>query len=352
MARRFKPRDYLVAESSAMKQLLSVIELLSSRDTPVLIRGEYGTGRELIGRVLHCSGIRQHAEFIVVRAQMAPDVLRYEPTRCSSSQTLLAAQGGTLLIRDLGDVPRAAQERLYLLVQAHRAGGGDHDVRIVGTCDTELGFAAEAGLFHPELYEELGLHTIDVPPLRDRIEDIVPLLVRLVRQYAAELGRGRLTLSSRAHQRLRTYPWPGNVAELKRVARRAVIRASGGRIEPGDIDAVLPRPAERVPLEELSFEDMVRSKLADFLRSMDGYPLSGLYDDVLARVERPLFALVMEHTGGNQVRAAEILGLNRNTLRRKLSERGLSARDRAKIRTKSKGKARRRSKSQTSQKAG
>jgi two-component system nitrogen regulation response regulator GlnG len=135
-----------------------------------------------------------------------------------------------------------------------------------------------------------------------------------------------MTLSSRAYERLVSYPWPGNVAELKGIARRLVYRAKRSRIEAGDVDAVLPAVAERVPLEQMSLEEMVRSKLAAFLRRVDGYPLSGLYDDVIARVEKPMLELVMKATGGNQLKAAELLGVNRNTLRRKLTEHGLLAR--------------------------
>jgi two-component system nitrogen regulation response regulator GlnG len=167
---------------------------------------------------------------------------------------------------------------------------------------------------------------IDVPPLRERGGDIPTLVERWVRHYADEVGRGKLSVSTRAHERLVKYPWPGNVAELKNIARRLVINANGSRVEAGDVDEVLPTVAERVPLEDLSFEEMVKSKLAGFLSRMDGYEVSDLYEKVLERVERPLFDLVMAHTGGNQVKAAEILGLNRNTLRKKLETLGVTKR--------------------------
>ncbi len=142
------------------------------------------------------------------------------------------------------------------------------------------------------------------------------------RPYADEVGRGKLSVSTRAHERLVKYPWPGNVAELKDLVRRLVVQTEGARIEAGDVDAMLPRVAERVPLEELSFEDMIKSKLAGFLDRMDGYEVHDLYAKVIERVERPLFELVLARTGGNQVKAAAILGLNRNTLRKKLDSQG------------------------------
>jgi two-component system nitrogen regulation response regulator GlnG len=161
---------------------------------------------------------------------------------------------------------------------------------------------------------------IDVPALRERVADIPTLFDRWVRHYGDEVGRDKMNVSTRAHARLVKYPWPGNVAELKAIARRLVVRATGAKIEAGDVDGVLPKVAERVPLEEMAFEDMVKAKLAGFLRRMDGYPVHDLYDKVVQRVERPLIELVLQYTGGNQLRAAEILGLNRNTLRKKLAE--------------------------------
>jgi two-component system nitrogen regulation response regulator GlnG len=184
----------------------------------------------------------------------------------------------------------------------------------------DLDVAVEAGVFAGKLYDALNARKIEVPPLRERVADIAPLAALLIREYGRQIGRNRMTLSTRAYERLIKYPWPGNVAELKGIARRLVLRAKKSRIEAGDVDVVLPTVAERVPLEEMSFEQMVESKLASFLRRIDGYPVTNLYDDVITRVERPLLELVMKSTGSNQVRAAEILGVNRNTLRRKLGE--------------------------------
>ena len=147
-----------------------------------------------------------------------------------------------------------------------------------------------------------------------------------------EVGRDRMNVSTRAHARLVKYPWPGNVAELKSIARRLVVRVTRSRLEAGDVDEVLPVVAERVPLEDLAFEEMVKSKLAGLLARIDGYPVHDLYEKVLARVERPLFDLVLVHTGGNQLKAAEILGLNRNTLRKKLADLGIDQTKQAKKR--------------------
>jgi two-component system nitrogen regulation response regulator GlnG len=200
------------------------------------------------------------------------------------------------------------------------------DVRVVGSADLDLERAVAARMLAAELYEPMSARRIDVPPLRERGGDIPTLVERWVRHYADEVGRGKLTISTRAYERLVKYPWPGNVAELKNLARRLVVHTSGSRIEAGDVDAVLPVVAERVPMEDLSFEEIVKAKLTGFLERMDGYPLHDLYDKILERVERPLFDLVLARTGGNQLKAAEILGLNRNTLRKKLDALGVARR--------------------------
>jgi two-component system nitrogen regulation response regulator GlnG len=197
------------------------------------------------------------------------------------------------------------------------------DVQVVATADLDLERAVEAEIVNRDFYELFRPRRIEVPPLRDRLDDLPALFERWIKHYAAEIGRAKPTVSSRALTRLAEYPWPGNVAELKSIARRLVVRVSRARIEAGDCDEILPTVAARVPLEDLAFEDMVKAKLSGLLARIDGYPVHDLYEKVVARVERPLFDLVLAHTGGNQVKAAELLGLNRNTLRKKLADLGL-----------------------------
>ncbi len=309
-----------------MRAVVRAVEEYGDSDEPVLIVGEHGSGRELVARILHRSSRRADGELVTVRAALVPKILFGDHADAASEATLRAAEGGTILVKDLSELTRAAQRRLLGVVRSRvRGSKGKYDVRIVGSSERDLDLAVEAGLFNRNLYDALAARKIVVPPLRERVADIAPLAASLIREYGREAGRNRMTVSTRAHERLVKYPWPGNAAELKSIARRLVFRATKNRIEAGDVDAVLPTVAERVPLEEMSFEEMVRSKLNTFLRRVEGYPVSGLYEDVIARVERPMLELVMAATGGNQVRAAEILGLNRNTLRRKLAEHGMTA---------------------------
>jgi len=328
-----KADDFLVAASPAMRAVTAALERYADGDAPVLICGEHGTGRELIARVLHRRGPRSACRFVAVRPTFedAPT----SPTQCGGGRdgdacerarrALRAASGGTLLVKDVSDLSASSQRTLRRAIRGRgeRDTGEVFDVQIVATADLDLDRAVDAAIVSPEFYQLFAARRIDVPPLRDRSEDLPELFERWIRHYAAEIARSKPTVSSRAFARLTAYPWPGNVAELKSIARRLVVRVPRSRLEAGDVDEVLPVVAERVPLEDLAFEDMVKAKLAGLLARIDGYPVHDLYDKVLARVERPLFDLVLAHTGGNQLKAAEILGLNRNTLRKKLAGLGI-----------------------------
>ena len=344
--RKASARDLLVAESDVMREVVGAVEKMAAHDEPVLVIGEPGSGRELVARLIHISSRRRKRPLVTVRPGAAPKSIFVDEIEGSSNSAFHQAHGGTLLVKDICELTRASQRKLSRVLRAPQHGGGAagpesiyYDVRVVATCDPGIDRAARAEVFNRVLFDRLAASTIEVPPLRDRGPDIGPLAEQLVRQYAREIGRGRLAISARARDRLVSYPWPGNVAELKGVARRLVVCVKGTIVQAGDVDAILPSLAERVPLEQMSLEEMVRCKLAAFLRRFEGYPIAGVHEDVLARVERPLLDLVMEHTGGNQVKAAEILGLNRNTLRRKLSEHGLVKGARAAERKKPSGHA-------------
>lgn len=332
-----KANDFLVAESAAMRAVIAALADFADGNAPVLICGEHGTGRELVGRVLHQRGPRGRGRFVAVRPTFE-DVPCAPPaggeTTCERARRALrAAAGGTLLVKDVSDLSAPSQRTLRRAIRDRDRAGADagevFDVQVVATADLDLERAVDAAIVSRELYDLFRPRRIEVPPLRDRVDDLPALFERWLKHYAAEVGRAMPTVSRRAHARLAEYPWPGNVAELKSIARRLVVRVARGRIEAGDVDEILPVVAARVPLEDLAFEEMVKSKLAVLLARIDGYPVHDLYDKVLARVERPLFDLVLAHTGGNQLKAAEILGLNRNTLRKKLADLGLRTKRRA-----------------------
>lgn len=322
--RRARARTLLVAESETMRGVVDRVEGLSETDRPVLIEGEPGTGRELVARLIHLAGPRRNHALVPVSAGAAPKKIFVDEIEGDDPSAFRQADGGTLLVKNLSDLTRTSQRKLRRFLKAQSEGKQlDFDVRIVATCDPDLEPAVEAEMFHRLLFETLAANRIVIPPLRERIPDIAPLASKMVAEYGRALGKKKLKISTRAFDRMVVYPWPGNVAELKQICRRLVFRAKGGRIEAGDVDSLLPPIAERVPLEQMSFEEMVKSQVSAFLRRVDGYDVINVWDDVMGRVERPLLELMMEHTGGNQVKAAEILGMGRNTLRRKLTDHGI-----------------------------
>ena len=251
LRRSSRAQDFLVADSPAMQVVVDQVASWAAVDAPVLILGEHGTGRELVARVLHQSGPRKQARFVAVRPTFdSPDVPRpdggADEVDDRARRALRAAAGGTLLVKDVCDVPAPSQRTLRKAMRPRPArkpeatrparkpesSGEIFDVRVVGTADLDLETAVTAHILSRDLYDQLVGHTITVPPLRDRLEDLPTLAERWVHHYAREVGRGKLTVSARAHARLAQYPWPGNVAELKSIARRLVIRARGAGSRP------------------------------------------------------------------------------------------------------------------------
>jgi two-component system nitrogen regulation response regulator GlnG len=308
-----------------MVELRERVKEAAAEDSPVLIEGERGTGRERVARLLHEIGPRKHHGFV----RVDPDE-DDEPPRVDAE--LERANGGTLLVKEIAHVGRGPQRKL---LRAIKRGPGRHerdksataefcDVRVIAATCVDLSRAVADELFDPELYERLGHLRIALPPLRRRPEDVPLLLDHFGRTESREIGVDKLTFASRAMDKLTAYSWPGNVAELRDVVRRLCLRRRKSHVELADVEAVLPPVEERVPVEQLSFEEMVRAKIRALLQRMEGYPIEDLYEEVISRVERPLIELVLERTGNNQLKAAEILGLNRNTLRKKIAERNVS----------------------------
>jgi len=325
--RKILRASLIVGESPEMAAVLEQVEQAAETDTAVLIEGEPGTGRELVARTIHYAGPRRGADFVSVKATTIPRELLEGELFGPRAVTLRRANGGTLLLKDLDALPRGPQRGLAkVLRRRDREDTGElFDVRVIGASDGDLGEAVASSSFDRELYDRL-VTRIRIPPLRKRIADLPKLARRFLAQAGEELGQSRPALHDAALERMAKYPWPGNVAELKDVARRLVLGWKGkrGPIDAPTVEAVLPKVEERIPIEDMSFEELVKSKLKGFLRKVGGYPIDNLYDEVIARVERPLLALVMEQAKGNQLRAAEILGLNRNTLRKKLAQHSLA----------------------------
>jgi two-component system nitrogen regulation response regulator GlnG len=323
----------IVGESPEMADVVDHIEEVADTDVPVLIEGERGTGRERVARAIHYASARRQSVFVAVKAESIPRALLADEL-LSRSGPIRRAQGGTLLLKDISTLPKGPQKGLAKVLKRRPAAeredrrsdesGEQVDVRILAASDGDLESAVDANFFDRELYDRIGARKIRIPPLRRRLADLPRLVRHFLKEAAEDTGRAVQAVSPRALERMSHYSWPGNVAELKDVVRKLVRRVKRGPIDAADVDAALPAITQRIPVEDMAIEEVVRAKLREFFGRVGEYPVDNLYDDIMGRVERPLLDLVLEHTRGNQLRAAEILGMNRNTLRKKLAQHGIA----------------------------
>jgi len=332
---------HIIGRSPAMQDIYRTMARLMSTDLTVMILGESGTGKELIARALHEYGKRRNGPLIAVNMAAIPkeliesELFGHERGAFTGAVSRLSgrfeqAQGGTLFLDEIGDMPSEAQTRLLRVLQEgeYLTVGGrtpiKADVRIIAATHRDLRALIGQGQFREDLYYRLNVVPIRVPPLRERTEDI-PALARHFIAQAVESGLPRKLIDPAAMQRLQAHRLPGNVRELENLVRRLCALYSEEVIDVGAIDAELAE-ARPVPIhsEEVVGEGLgavVERHLREYFAAhVDGIPASGVYDRVVREVERPLIALSLAATRGNQLKAAELLGLNRNTLRKKIRE--------------------------------
>ena len=326
----------LIGRSPAMQEIYRVLARLMSTDLTVMISGESGTGKELVARALHDYGKRRTGPFVATNMAAIPreliesELFGHERGAFTGATQRNAgrfeqAAGGTLFLDEIGDMPVEAQTRLLRVLQNGEfitVGGRTPiraDVRIVAATHRDLRQLVRQGLFREDLFYRLNVVPLRLPPLRERIED-VPELARHFLRLAAEQGLPAKTLAGKAIERLQRHAWPGNVREMENLVRRLAALYPQEEIGAEVIDAELTDltlPPTASSGESLS-EAVERHLRTYFAAHKGGVPAAGLYDRLLREIERPLLQLSLAATRGNQVRAAELLGLNRNTLRKKL----------------------------------
>ncbi len=331
----------LIGRSPAMQEIYRVIARLMGTDLTVTIMGESGTGKELVARALHNYGKRRNGPFVPINMAAIPRELieselfghekgAFTGATARSMGRFEQAQGGTLFLDEIGDMPLEAQTRLLRVLQEGEftAVGGRvpirADVRVIAATHHDLRQLIRQGLFREDLFYRLNVAPIRLPPLRERSADI-PALVRHFAAQAVREGLPPKRLDDEAMERLRIYKWPGNVRELENLIRRLAALYSQEVIGVTVIEAELgeqpdlAETSEAVPGEGLSgaVEHHIRGY---FAAHKGGLPAAGLYDRILREVERPLIVLTLGATRGNQIKAAHLLGLNRNTLRKKIRE--------------------------------
>ncbi len=334
----------LIGRSPAMQEVYRLIARVVPNDLTVVVLGESGTGKELVARAIHDMGPRAHNPFIALNMAAIPreliesELFGHERGAFTGAQSRAAgkfeqAQGGTLFLDEIGDMPLEAQTRLLRVLQTGEftSVGGNRsqraNVRIVSATNQDLLALTRTGRFREDLYYRLNVVPLTLPPLRARSED-VPALARHFLEMAANEGLPRKQLDAHAIDALRSHSWPGNVRELENLMRRLAVLERGDTITATAVVAGLGQgvaAAALVPVVEGDgLGNAAAAHIAHYFSGFgNGLPPEGVYDRLLAEVERPLISACLDATGGNQLKAARLLGINRNTLRKKLTDLGL-----------------------------
>jgi two-component system nitrogen regulation response regulator GlnG len=323
----------LIGRSGPMQEVYRTIARLVGADLTVLLSGESGTGKELVARALHDMGRRRDGRFVTINLAAVPRE-RVEAElfgrEDGDAGKLIEADGGTLFLDEIGDMPLDAQTRLLRVIDGSEPAlnpktGRRPNVRIIAATNRDLRGLIREGLFREDLFFRLNVAPLRLPPLRDRPDDI-PDLARAFLLRANREGLPSKTIDAAALDRLKQHAWPGNVRELENLIRRICALYGEDLITARIIERELADQQPQAHGEEgpVTLAQLVERKLSSYFADQpDGLPPAGLYDRVLEEVERPLIQLTLSATRGNQVRAAEILGLNRNTLRKKISDLGV-----------------------------
>ncbi|MFK7945558.1 MAG: nitrogen regulation protein NR(I) [Paracoccaceae bacterium] len=333
----------LIGRSPAMQDVYRIMARLMNTDLTVMISGESGTGKELVARALHNYGKRSKGPFVAINMAAIPreliesELFGHERGAFTGATERAAgkfeqAQGGTLFLDEIGDMPPEAQTRLLRVLQEGEftAVGGrsarQADVRIIAATHQNLRSLIAEGRFREDLYYRLNVVPIRLPPLRDRIGDL-PDLARAFLRSAEREGLARKTISSDGYEVLKRHPWPGNVRELENMVRRLAVLCVEDQIPSDMVEAELnARQSDQLDLREESAAGRSLGAAVEvhleryFARHGDSLPPAGLYGRILKEIELPLIALTLSATRGNQLKAADLLGINRNTLRKKIRE--------------------------------
>lgn len=340
----------IIGRSPAMQEIYRIIARLTGTDLTVLIAGESGTGKELVAQALHEFGKRRNGPFVAVNMAAIPreliesELFGHEKGAFTGAHVRRVgrfeqANGGTLFLDEIGDMPLEAQTRLLRVLQQGEflPVGGTHPIRtnlrIVAASHRDLRRMVSQGLFREDLFYRLNVVPIRLPPLRERVDDIPALTQHFFAKGAGD-GLAIKSLTPEAMIRLKAYPWPGNVRELENLVRRLSVLYTDEILGEETIAAELeeassrpcsggaaPAPGGDGPVAEDTLSLAVERHLERWFKAHEnGLPPDGIYDRVLREVERPLIGKALAATRGNQLRAADLLGMNRNTLRKKIRE--------------------------------
>ncbi len=333
---RDKNEGGLIGNTPAMQEIYKTIGRVAESDATVLIRGESGTGKELVARAIHFhGGTRAGRPFIAVNSAAIPSELleselfghekgAFTGAAAKKIGKFEAASGGTLFLDEIGDLSMSLQGKLLRVLQEYefeRVGGTNTIrtyARVIAATHQNLEKAIQDKRFRQDLFYRLNVIQIDIPPLRKRKDDIAPLIDFFIQKYQS--GTKSKMFTPETLDILCKYDWPGNVRELENAVQRAITLSQSDKIF---LDSLPPQIVKRGHATSSSFENYLEIKLADLVDRMSGLETSDIYSMVTQRVEKILLSLVLTKTSGNQVHASKLLGINRNTLKKKILKLGI-----------------------------
>ena len=337
---KYEPHRGIVGSSPPMQRLYKIIGRVAEKDLTVLITGESGTGKELVARVIHFHSRRAEKPFVAVNIAAIPkdllesELFGYERGAFTGAQSkkigrFEEAHGGTLLLDEIGDIPSDLQTKLLRVLeekQFYRLGGEkpqEVDVRVIMSTNKNLDEEVSGGNFREDLYYRISSITIDLPPLRERKEDIPSLARHFREKYEIELGTEEKVISEEALETLKRYNWPGNVRELENTIKRVLVFSSDPVITSQTLVESASYLGQERRKEDL-LEKLIRERALSLIELQDNSQDKGIYELLIKDVEKFLIEAVLERTRGNKKRAARILGINRNTLSKRIEELGIS----------------------------
>jgi two-component system nitrogen regulation response regulator GlnG len=332
----------IIGRTEQMQQVYKMIGMVADRDVTVLIEGESGTGKELIARAIHRHSKRAKRPFVTVNCAAIPHELleselfghekgSFTGATATTIGKFQQADGGTMFLDEVGDMDLNLQAKLLRVLQEkefYRVGGRDPirvDVRIIAATHQNLELAVTQTRFREDLYYRLNVVPLYIPPLRERREDIPLLINYFLQRFEGELGTGRKFLSNEAREILLSYHWGGNIRELENVMKRAMVLTTSSVILPQHLPESIsggPKEADDADILRRLVERKARALFLNAQSAGSGE----IYHVVLSEIERFLLQVILDETDGNQLRTADLLGINRNTLRKKIRTLGVEVR--------------------------
>jgi two-component system response regulator AtoC len=327
--------DLLLGKCPAMQEVYKAVGRVARQDVTVLILGESGTGKELVARAVYQHSNRAGKPFLAINCAAIPEALLESELFGHERGAFTGAErrrigkfeqchGGTIFLDEVGEMSPLTQAKILRLIQEQqfeRVGGTETvrtDVRLIAATNADLERMTDDGRFRRDLFFRLNVFTIALPPLRDRGDDVGLLVEHFLRQFGRELGKPVAEVAPEAAAALRAYAWPGNVRELQSVLKQSVLRMSGSALLPDFLPANVQRPDGRPTAPPAAFD------WDAFVNDRIGAASENLYAEAVERMEREVLVRVLQHTEGNQLRAAKILGITRGSLRNKIRTLGIT----------------------------